>query len=247
MICKFIFLFKFEDRSYIGLEVRPRQSTTRSSSSLFFFLGNWNGEKTIDLEQDSDAGYAARMSNFLDELEYLQSGSVHCTEDELVRTRKSHKPPCKIEGTSLGHCSYFPYGYSKDSGMKPCFSLELKTLDFVPEPYEADDDDGFEYLYLPFEIREMVLDQKEPRRIYVDCHGEHPVDEEVILGSVTYYPVHQGIPMGFFPRKTGDLGPLLAVQFSDLPKGQAVHVVCSLYFKGSENFEETKFQIIVEH
>jgi hypothetical protein len=46
MIFKFIFLFKFEDRSYIGLEVRPRQSKTRSSSSLYFFRGNWNGEKT---------------------------------------------------------------------------------------------------------------------------------------------------------------------------------------------------------
>jgi hypothetical protein len=246
MICKFIFLFKFEDRKYIGLEVRPRQSTTRSSSSLYFFFGNWNGEKTIDLERDSDAGYAARMSNFLDELEYLQSGSVPCTDDELVLMRKSHKPPCKIEATSLGHCSQFPYGYSKDSGMKPCFILELKMLDFVPEPYEADDDVGVEYLYLPFGIRDRVLDPKEPRRIYVDCHGEYAADEDA-LGSVAYYPGHQGFPMGFFPRKTGDPGPLLAFQFSDLPKGQAVQFVCSLYFKGSENFEETKFQFILEH
>ena len=186
------------------------------------------------------------MSNFLDQFEYLQSGSDHCTGDELVRTRKSHKPPCKIEATSVGHCNHFPYGYSKDSGMKPCFSLELKTLDFVPEPYEADDDVGLEYPYLPYPIRDRVLDPNEPRRIYVDCYGEYPADVEAI-GSLTYYPVHQGIPMGFFPRKTGDPGPLFAVQFSDLPKGQVVHVVCSLYFKGSENFEETKFQFIVEH
>jgi hypothetical protein len=129
--------------------------------------------------------------------------------------------------------------------MKPCFILELKMLDFVPEPLEADDDDGLEYPYLPFEIREMVRNPKEPRRIYVDCYGEHPADVEAL--SVKYYPSHQGFPMGLFPRKTGDFGPLLAVQFSDLPKGQAVHVVCSLYFKGSENFEETKFPIIVEH
>jgi sodium/potassium-transporting ATPase subunit beta len=236
-----------------GMGVRPRQADARIDSSMYYFKGNWNGEKTLDLEQDSDAGFAARMSDFLDRtLVEGQKGAVECSADELNKPREKAQAPCKFDASAFGACGQFPYGYSKDSGMKPCVIVKLnKIFGLVPEPYAADEKDL--PAEIPQAIKDRILDVNEPRRVYIECHGENAADEEAI-SSITYYPAHQGVPMGYFPHqvKTNLVSPAVAVQFADVPKGQLLHVECKAWFKGvvherKERMGLVHFELLVDH
>lgn len=216
-----------------GMGVRPRQADARIDSSMYFFQGNWNGEKTTDLEQDSDAGFAARMDDFLNKtLVDGQKDAVLCDDTELNKPREKNQPPCKFEATAFGECAKSPYGYSKDSGVKPCVIVKLnKIFGLVPEPYKPEDADSL--TDVPENLRKLIKDPSEPRRVYIECHGENAADEEA-LSDIKYYPDHQGVPMGYFPHqvKTNLVSPAVAVQFSAVPRGQLIHIECKAWFKG---------------
>jgi sodium/potassium-transporting ATPase subunit beta len=236
-----------------GMGVRPRQADARIDSSMYFFNGNWNGEATTDIEQDSDAGFAARMTDFLDKtLVDGQAGAVSCTEDELNKPRESHQPPCKFERSNFGSCANFPYGYSKSSGINPCVIVKLnKIFGLVPTPYEANDPEIPKEM--PQNIKDLINDASQPRRVYIECHGENPADEEA-LSKITYFPSHQGVPMGFFPHQVRSnlVSPAVAVQFTDVPRGQLLHIECKAWFKGvvherKERMGLVHFELLVEH
>jgi hypothetical protein len=72
-----------------------------------------------------------------------------------------------------------------------------KIFGFIPEPLtEADTLEG-----IPDNIQQMIKDPKQPDRVYIECHGENPADEEALHGKMKYFPAHQGIPMGYFPHQ----------------------------------------------
>ena len=184
-----------------GMGVRPRQADARIDSSMYYFKGNWNGEKTTDLEQDSDAGFAARMSDFLDRtLVEGQKGAVNCNDTDLSKPREKGQAPCKFEASSFDNCATFPYGYSKDSGLKPCVIVKLnKIMGLIPEPYQPEDADTLP-AEVPESLRKLIRDPAQPRRVYIECHGENAADVEA-LSSISYFPAHQGVPMGYFPHQ----------------------------------------------
>jgi sodium/potassium-transporting ATPase subunit beta len=236
-----------------GMGVRPRQADARIDSSMYYFQGNWNGEKTTDLEQDSDAGFAARMEDFLNKtLVEGQKDASLCDATELNKPREKNQPPCKFEVSQFGQCGNFPYGYSKDSGIKPCVIVKLnKIFGLVPEPYQPEDAEGLNDV--PDKIKRLIKDINEPRRVYIECHGENAADEEA-LSDIKYFPDHQGVPMGYFPHqvKTNLVSPAVAVQFTDVPRGQLVHVECKAWFKGvvherKERMGLVHFELLVNH
>jgi len=234
-----------------GMGVRPRQADSRIDSSMYFFKGNWNGEKTDDIEQDSDAGFAARMADFLNRtLTDGQVGAVSCGDAELNTPRQKGQVPCRFERETFGACSTFPYGYSKSSGLNPCVIVKLnKIFGLVPTPFEATDElpEG-----IPPHLRELIANPSEPRRVYIECHGENAADEEA-LSSITYFPSHQGVPMGYFPHqvKSNLVSPAVAVQFTDIPHGQLLHIECKAWFKGvvhdrKERMGLVHFELLIE-
>ena len=234
-----------------GMGVRPRQADSRIDSSMYLFTGNWNGEKTNDIEQDSDAGFAARMSDFLERtLVEGQSGAVNCSDEDLNKPRDKSQPPCIFDSSSFGACAKFPYGYSKDSGLNPCVIVKLnKIFGLVPQPFEANDDLP---AAIPEAVRNLIKNPGEPRRVYIECHGENAADEEA-LSTITYFPSHQGVPMGFFPHQVRSnlISPAVAVQFQNVPRGQLLHIECKAWFKGvvherKERMGLVHFELLIE-
>ena len=234
-----------------GMGVRPRQADSRIDSSMYLFNGNWNGEKTNDIEQDSDAGFAARMSDFLERtLVEGQSGAVNCSDEDLNKPRDKSQPPCIFDSSSFGACAKFPYGYSKDSGLNPCVIVKLnKIFGLVPQPFEANDDLP---AAIPEAVRNLIKNPGEPRRVYIECHGENAADEEA-LSTITYFPSHQGVPMGFFPHQVRSnlISPAVAVQFQNVPRGQLLHIECKAWFKGvvherKERMGLVHFELLIE-
>ena len=234
-----------------GMGVRPRQADGRIDSSMYFFNGNWNEERTSDLEQDSDAGFAFRMEDFLGKtLTEGQADAVVCTEEELNKPRDKNQKPCKFDPANFGVCGKFPYGYSQKSGLNPCVIVKLnKIFGLVPQPFEHADTlpEG-----IPANLVAKIQDPNEPRRVYIECHGENAADEEA-LSSITYFPDHQGVPMGFFPHqvRTNLVSPAVAVQFTDVPRGQLIHIECKAWFKGvvhdrKERMGLVHFELLLE-
>ena len=218
---------------------------------MYLFNGNWNGEKTNDIEQDSDAGFAARMSDFLERtLVEGQSGAVNCSDEDLNKPRDKSQPPCIFDSSSFGACAKFPYGYSKDSGLNPCVIVKLnKIFGLVPQPFEANDDLP---AAIPEAVRNLIKNPGEPRRVYIECHGENAADEEA-LSTITYFPSHQGVPMGFFPHQVRSnlISPAVAVQFQNVPRGQLLHIECKAWFKGvvherKERMGLVHFELLIE-
>jgi sodium/potassium-transporting ATPase subunit beta len=235
-----------------GMGVRPRQADPRIDSSMYFFNGNWNGEKTDDLEQDSDAGFAARMHDFFNTtIIQGQKNAANCSDEDFKTPRQPGQPPCFFNINSFGDCANFPYGYAKEGGLKPCIIVKLnKIFGLIPKTYEPEDElpDG-----IPKNIQALIKNPDEPRRVYIECHGENPADEEALIDNIHYFPAHQGVPLGFFPHqvRTNLVSPAIAVQFQNIPVGQLLHIECRAWFKGvvherKERLGLVHFELLVE-
>ncbi len=73
-----------------------------------------------------------------------------------------------------------------------------KIFGLKPKPYAENDrlsDD------IPENIKSLIQNPSEPRRIYIECHGENPADIEALENKIKYFPEHQGIPLGYFPHQ----------------------------------------------
>jgi sodium/potassium-transporting ATPase subunit beta len=60
--------------------------------------------------------------------------------------------------------------------------------------------------------------------------------------------------MGFFPHQVRSnlVSPAVAVQFTDVPRGQLLHIECKAWFKGvvherKERMGLVHFELLVEH
>jgi len=81
----------------------------------------------------------------------------------------------------------------------PCIIVKLnKIFGLVPKAYGVEDDLSSE---IPSNVKERIQKSSEPRRIYIECHGENPADVEALENRITYFPEHQGIPIGYFPHQ----------------------------------------------
>jgi sodium/potassium-transporting ATPase subunit beta len=236
-----------------GVGVHPGQASGLVTSSLFYVRGNWNQKGTLNVKEDSDAGYAARMQKFFNET-YVngQDVAVTCNESELAMPRPAGQKPCRFEPIVFGDCALFPFGFFA-TNLKPCVILKMnKIFNLVPVPFTTEDaammDD------LPENLRPFIGNPIHPRRIYVDCQGERSEDKVALRNNIKYFPSDQGIPLGYFPHSTSSMSasPGVAVQFINIPRGQVIHVECRLWFKEVvhdplENVGMSKFSILIDH
>jgi len=185
------------------------------------------------------------------------------------RPRPAGAKPCRFDPSVFGPCAVHPYGY--DRAESPCVVVKLnKIFGLVPEPYAPTDDLPEE---IPEAVRTSIKSPADPRRVYIECHGENPADVEALEGKIRYYPAHQGIPLGYFPHQVGSssvllsrsfisfpfslqnkankVSPAVAVRFDGLPEGQLLHVECRAWFRGvvharKERMGLVHFEVLVD-
>jgi sodium/potassium-transporting ATPase subunit beta len=138
--------------------------------------------------------------------------------------------------------------------VEPCILLKLNRIfNWVPEPYDDADlakDDPENPV--PEEVKKLIRESR--NQIYLNCIGENPADREVLDGNIAYFPKNQGISFRYFPYNQAGKNyhnPVVGVKFSNLPKGQLVHIECKAYYKGVEHSRKERqglvhFEILLE-
>lgn len=217
-----------------GVGVRPTHHAEEVGTSIFALDLKFDGVAVGSEASTGSLGYATRLKNFLKPYEEKNPDGVDCSAVDDGEYHKATDTFCRFNLTTIGACGRFPYGYAPSGGkVSPCVLLKLNRIwGLKPEPiveeadWPADATPAF---------KDRVMGTNDGKRIFVDCRGEYPADEEVLEnGGIAYYPEDQGIPLKYFPfvNKAHTQNALVAVQFKDLPVGQLVHIECRAYYKG---------------
>jgi sodium/potassium-transporting ATPase subunit beta len=170
----------------------------------------------------------------------IATGGTDCASMKDVRPDATDA--CKVDFAALTkECNEENWYGMKDG--KPCVLLKLnKIYGWSPDLWEKDDKK------VP-----KSIENYEPDKIWVYCHGENPADEENIgLSDIKYYP-QQGFPLAYYPYKKQEdyLSPLVFVQFNSVTKNLGLMVECKAYAKNirvdqMEKQGSVHFELLVE-
>ena len=212
----------------LGVGIRPLNQDALIDSNMFMLQeGDTNMvPSTRDGEGDLNIDYATRAKQFLEV--YSKPSGDDYTDFDL-----SHLGPCKDH----------PYGFVGDN-VSPCVFLKFnKIWGWKPTPITEED---FEANDWPESFHNHWKSQSEHEQIWVDCQGRNAADKEALSG-MEYYPASRGFDTKYFPfsgNKDEYHSPLVAVQFSDLPKGQLVHIECRSYYQGVRHETKSKTGLV---
>lgn len=209
--------------------------------SLGIYLDYYYNNKTRDNQIDDCIG------KDLDELRaQFKTNHAYCNYDYKQVLAAT---PCSEENN---------FGYS-DFG--PCVALKLnKIYDWVPKAYQTEEE-------LPEDIKDLVM--KYPNReklmkenIFLKCNGEYSADLDAVENTqITYYSKDANIqdiglmPFYYYPylNQPGYRGPLVFIQFKNLPKFELVNILCKAYAANIDSDDKlnlrgmTRFQLYVEN
>jgi len=242
-----------------GIGVRPSQSPDNVGSSVMYLRSDWTPQAGVrDKLDNNNLGYATRLEEFFkryqpckgEEKEICKSPkAVDCEGGKGNAQAAKDGNFCHFSPTdSLGDCASWPYGYG--TPLKPCVFLKLNriynlTLTALESSAELEEGSSTE-------LKEFV-DAQDPKEPFVWCEGEYPADRDLLAGKMEYFPTKQAFPLKFFPMltKAQDQNTMVALQFSDLPVGRMVQLICKVYYKGVVHEKKTKsglvqFQLFVE-
>ena len=217
-----------------GVGMRPRQPDVTIDSSMLHLKYNAENEKASeDFETASNIDWAKRYELFVKKFDNLTETRT-CSGDEP----ETGQDACRFDVNTLGSCGQFPYGYQLEAGkevVEPCVLLKINRIfEWIPEPFEDEDLDEQEEM--PDHIKKQIRSNR--NRLYLDCQGENPVDREILIGKVDYFPSNQGISFRYFPYNQAHKNyhnPVVAVKFKNLPVNTLLHIECKLWAKGIEH------------
>jgi len=211
-----------------GVGIRPLNQDSRIDSNIFMLQeGDTNMvPSTPDGEGDLNIDYARRAEMFM---EVYKKPSGDNYEDFDIST--------------LGPCKDHPYGFVGDN-VSPCVFLKFnKIWGWNPTPITEEDFAANEW---PESFHNHWKAQSDHEQIWVDCQGRNAADKEALSG-MEYYPADRGFDTKYFPfagNKEEYHSPLVAVQFTDLPKGQLIHVECRSYYQGVRHETKSKTGLV---
>lgn len=215
-----------------GVGIRPLNQDSRIDSNMFMLHDGDTNElpTTPEGEGDLNIDYAVRAQLFMDVYK-KPSG------DEYIDFDLSH----------LGPCQDYPYGFIGDE-VTPCVFLKFnKIWGWKPAPVTAEDFDKEENKDWPASFKQHWESQTDKNQIWVDCQGRNAADKEALSG-MEYFPPSRGFESKFFPFKGQKdqvyHSPLVAVRFSDIPKGQLVHIECRSYYQGVKHETKSKTGLV---
>lgn len=156
-----------------------------------------------------------------------------------------------FDRSSLGDCTK-ENGFGFAAG-KPCILLKLNKIYGVEHEYFNNVTEAEKILEekLPTELAAHINTKVYTDHVWVDCHGENPMDQEN-LGKVNYFPASRGFPSVYYPYKNapGYQTPLVAVQFEKLEPGLLYHIECRAYagnigYDRNDRIGKAHFEILV--
>jgi len=224
-----------------GLGIRPTQSEKNIGNSVIYLYTKKKLESGIkrNVKDNSNLGYASRLEEFFLKYNGDTCPKTDCDRDckKKCKSDKAVKCPgkainnaeafnltgaakesfCNFDLTTLGNCAKWPYGYGHV--LEPCVFLKLnRILAFDPQPYTGGPLDG-------------------TNGPYVVCEGEFPADKDFLTKEkMTYSPKDQTFPLKYYPMMTKeqDQTAVVAIQFSKLPVGRMIQVICKAYYATKE-------------
>lgn len=174
-----------------------------------------------------------------------------------IKTRERHDKFYHFDKSQLGDCTK-EKGFGFAAG-KPCILLKLNKIYGVTHDYFNNVTIAEEKLKekdlpgLPEKLKAHINTEQYKNHVWVDCHGENPMDEEE-LGKVKYFPESRGFSSVFYPYENapGYQSPLVAVQFLELKKGLLYHIECRAYaenikYDRNDRVGKAHFEILVHN
>ncbi|CAG5134097.1 unnamed protein product [Candidula unifasciata] len=158
---------------------------------------------------------------------YNTTGLVSTDCTGINETRLDAKVPCRVNFTALteGCNEANAYGMLE---AKPCVLLKLnKIYNWIPAVWDVEE------AQTASAVPEYIKKKYTNDRIWVDCHGENPADDDNLgLDAITYYP-QQGFPLAFYPymNQKDYRSPLMFVKFNNVTNHLGLMIECKALAK----------------
>ncbi|CAL1541450.1 unnamed protein product [Lymnaea stagnalis] len=193
-------------------------------------------------EEDTKA-YVKSINKVLDAYKNESLNRVNCSD--LTQPRTDSDKACNFDFANLTQECNEENGYGFKHG-QPCILLKLnKIFGWIPSIWDEKDVSD-----VPKVIKDVYLSD----RIWVQCHGENPADEDNLgdKDQIKYFP-QQGFPLGYYPfkKQLDYLPPLIFVKFSNVTHYTGIMVECQAFGKNialdrSERQGSVHFELLVE-
>lgn len=176
------------------------------------------------LESERKA-YVESINKVLKGYNETDQASRDCTG--INETRIGATDACRVNFSALteGCNEANAYGFLEG---KPCVLLKLNRIyNWIPEVWD------YEEAQTASAVPEYIKRKYTSDRIWVDCHGENPADDDNLgLDAITYYP-QQGFPLSFYPymKQKNYRSPLMFVKFNNVTNHLGLMIECKALAK----------------
>jgi sodium/potassium-transporting ATPase subunit beta len=197
------------------------------------------------MPQTDNKEYVKSINKVLQSYKAENLDNVDCTGEMNVRL--DEKVACAVDYDNLTRGCNEENAYGMAEG-KPCILLKLNRIyDWVPRVWTEEE----------FKSANPVADSFKANytadKIWIDCHGENPADNDNLgLDDVEYFP-QQGFPLAYYPYKNQKdyRSPLVFVKFNGVAHHLALMIECKALAKNiavdrSEKEGGVHFELLVD-
>jgi sodium/potassium-transporting ATPase subunit beta len=174
--------------------------------------------------------------------------SLHNTNCTGINSTRDKAPlACNVDFAELTKSCNEQNAYGFLDG-QPCILLKLNRIfGWVPKVWSLSEASSVGA------IPESIKKQYTSDRIWIDCHGENPADNDNLgLDKVEYFP-QQGFPLSFYPylRQKDYRSPLVFVKFNNMSHHLGMMIECKALAKNievdrSEKEGSVHFELLVD-
>ncbi|XP_076818891.1 sodium/potassium-transporting ATPase subunit beta-1-like isoform X2 [Clavelina lepadiformis] len=237
-----------------GLTIQPRLPSREALTSDIRFTAS---------DPDSYAQYTTQLTEFLKQYEKQSDTDFfqpNCTngkvqiyqgfaEGDIARS-------CPFKTADLGPCGSGEFGY--DEG-KPCIYVKVNRIinwypvgftDITAATGQSQAQASAVSRAPPLrDVLSVNGGSYDPYKMYISCYGWSDEDRINLNGesnlvsiNTKYYPADNGIPFMYYPyygnlRQPEFVTPVVAVQFTNVTRGQEIKVTCKAYARNIEDDE----------
>ncbi|CAK8672290.1 sodium/potassium-transporting ATPase subunit beta-3-like [Clavelina lepadiformis] len=233
-----------------GLTIQPRLPSKEALNSDIRFTAS---------NPDSYAQYTTQLREFLKQYDTQNDTQYFlpsCTNGKVQNYQNFAEGDiarsCPFNTADLGPCGSGEFGY--DEG-KPCIYVKVnRIINWYPVGFtdltaqQATYNDVSRAPSLT-DVLKVTGRPYDPYRMYISCYGWSDEDQINLNGessavstNTKYYPADNGIPFMYYPyygklRQPEFVTPVVAVQFTNVMRGQEIMVACKAYARNIEDDE----------
>uniref|UniRef100_A0A0B6YSK9 Sodium/potassium-transporting ATPase subunit beta n=1 Tax=Arion vulgaris TaxID=1028688 RepID=A0A0B6YSK9_9EUPU len=199
----------------------------------------------IYVTKESRHSYVSNIRSVL--ASYNRSSLVNQNCTGWNTTRPTSSVACKVDFDILTRGCNEGNAYGFLDG-KPCILLKLNRIyGWIPEVWTP------EVVRTVRAVPDAIKQQYTSDRIWIDCHGENPADDDNLgLASVEYFP-QQGFPLAYYPylKQKDYRSPLVFVKFNNVSSHLGLMIECkalamNIEVDRSEKEGSVHFELLVD-